>query len=98
MNQSAQPCDPEYDFGLRRRQHRAWITWGDVGSRLIKSQPESLGAFPCLVCLSIAVQKFMKKHPQVDRELSLIKDCVTKEDLQAQEEAPIVAQPIRDKI
>ena len=42
--------------------------------------------------------KFLKKHPEIDRELSLIKDCVTKEDLQAQEEAPIVAQPIRDKI
>ena len=38
--------------------------------------------------------KFLKKHPEVNRELSLIKDCVTKEDLQAQEEAPIVAQPI----
>ena len=38
--------------------------------------------------------KFLKKHPEVDRELSLIKDCVTKEYLQAQEEAPIVAQPI----
>ena len=34
----------------------------------------------------------------MDRELSLIKDCVTKEDLQAQEEAPIVAESIRDKI
>ena len=42
--------------------------------------------------------KFLKKHPEVDRELSLIKDCVTKEDLQAQEEASIVAQPIRDNI
>ena len=42
--------------------------------------------------------KFLKKHPGVDRELSLIKACVTKEDLQAQEEAPIVAQPIRDKM
>ena len=42
--------------------------------------------------------KFLKKHPEIDRELSLIKDCVTKEDLQAEEEAPIVAQPIRDKI
>ena len=38
--------------------------------------------------------KLLKKHPEIDRELSLIKDCVTKEDLQAQEEAPIVAQPI----
>ena len=42
--------------------------------------------------------KFLTKHPEVDRQLSLIKDCVTKEDLQAQEEAPIVAQLIRDKI
>ena len=42
--------------------------------------------------------KFLKKHPDIDRELSLIKDCVTKEDLQAQEEAPIVAESIRDKI
>ena len=42
--------------------------------------------------------KFLKKHPEYDRELSLIKDCVTKEDLQAQEEAPIVAECIRDKI
>ena len=41
---------------------------------------------------------FLKKHPEIDRELSLIKDCVTKEDLQAQEEAQTVAQPIRDKI
>ena len=38
--------------------------------------------------------KFLKKHPEVDSELSLIKDFVTKEDLQAQEEAPIVARPI----
>ena len=38
--------------------------------------------------------KFLKKHPEIDRELSLIKDCVTKEDLQAQEEAPIVADSI----
>ena len=36
--------------------------------------------------------------PEIDRELSLIKDCVTKEDLQAQEETPIVAESIRDKI
>ena len=42
--------------------------------------------------------KFLKKHPEIDRELLLIKDCVTKEDLQAQEEAPIVAESIRDKI
>ena len=42
--------------------------------------------------------KFLKKHPEIDKELSLIKDCVTKEDLQAQEEAPIVAESIRDKI
>ena len=42
--------------------------------------------------------KFLKKNPEVDRELSLIKDCVTKEELKAQEEAPIVAQPIPDKI
>ena len=42
--------------------------------------------------------KFLKKHPEVDGVLSLIKDCVTKEDLQAQEEAPIVARPTRDKI
>ena len=42
--------------------------------------------------------KFRKKQPEVDRELSLIEDCPTKEDLQAQEEAPILAQPIRDKI
>ena len=42
--------------------------------------------------------KFLKNHPEIDRELSLIKDCVTKEDLQAPEEAPIVAQPIPDKI
>ena len=42
--------------------------------------------------------KFLQKHPEVDREPSLIKDCVTKEDLQAQEDAPIVAQPIPDKI
>ena len=42
--------------------------------------------------------KFLKKHPEIDRELSLIKDCVTKEDLQAQEEAPIVAESIGDKI
>ena len=42
--------------------------------------------------------KFLKKHPEVDRKLSLIKDCVSKEDLQAQEEVPIVARPIRDKI
>ena len=42
--------------------------------------------------------KFLKKHPEIDRELSLIKDCVTKEDLQAQEKAPIVAESIRDKI
>ena len=42
--------------------------------------------------------KFLKKHPEVERELSLIKDCVTKEELQAQEEDPIVAQPIEDKI
>ena len=42
--------------------------------------------------------KFLKKHPEINRELSLIKDCVTKEDLQAQEEAPIVAESIRDKI
>ena len=40
--------------------------------------------------------KFLKKHPEFDRELSLIKDCVTKEDLQAQEEAPSLAQPIRE--
>ena len=33
--------------------------------------------------------RFLKKHPEIDKELSLIKDCVTKEDLQAQEEAPI---------
>ena len=42
--------------------------------------------------------RFLKKHPDIDPELSLIKYCVTKEDLKAQEEAPIVAQPIRDKI
>ena len=42
--------------------------------------------------------KFLKKHPEIDRELSLIKDCVTREDLQAQEEAPIAAESIRDKI
>ena len=36
--------------------------------------------------------KFLKKHPEVDREPSLIKDCVTKEYLQAPEEAPIVAR------
>ena len=42
--------------------------------------------------------KFLKKHPGVDREFSLIKDCVTKEDLQAQEEGITVAQPLRDKI
>ena len=42
--------------------------------------------------------KFLKKHPEIDRELSLIKDCVTKEDLKAEEEAPIVAESIRDKI
>ena len=42
--------------------------------------------------------KFLKKHPEIDHELSLIKDCVTKEDLQAQEEAPIMAEFIRDKI
>ena len=42
--------------------------------------------------------KFLKKNPEVDRELSLIRDCVTKEDLQAQEEAPMVAKPIGDKI
>ena len=40
----------------------------------------------------------LKKHPEIDKELSLIKDCVTKEDLQAQEEAPIVASSIPDKI
>ena len=42
--------------------------------------------------------KFLKKHPEIDKQLSLIKDCVTKEDLQAQEEAPIVASSISDKI
>ena len=42
--------------------------------------------------------KFLKKHAEIDKELSLIKDCVTKEDLQAQEEAPIVASSIQDKI
>ena len=41
---------------------------------------------------------FLKKHPEIDCELSLIKDCVTKEDLRAQEEAPIVASSIPDKI
>ena len=25
--------------------------------------------------------KFLRNHPDVDRELSLLKDCVTKEDL-----------------
>ena len=30
--------------------------------------------------------KFLKRHPEVDRELSLMEDCVTKEDLQAQED------------
>ena len=38
--------------------------------------------------------KFLKKQPQLDGELSLIKDCVTKADLQAQEEASIVARTI----
>ena len=42
--------------------------------------------------------KSLKKHPEIDKELSLIKDCVTKEDLQAQEEAAIVASSIPDKI
>ena len=41
---------------------------------------------------------FLKKHAEVDPELSLINDCVTKEDLQAQEEAPITVRPIQDKI
>ena len=36
----------------------------------------------------------LKKHAEIDREVSLIRDGVTKEDLQAQEEAPIVAEPI----
>ena len=44
------------------------------------------------------VQQVPKVDPEVDRELSLIKDCVTKEDLQSQNEAPIVAGPIRDKL
>ena len=42
--------------------------------------------------------KFLNEHPEVDSELSLIKDGVTKEDLQPQQEAPNVARPIRDKI
>ena len=42
--------------------------------------------------------KFLKKRPENDKELSLIKDCVTKEDLQAPEEAPILASSISDKI
>ena len=41
--------------------------------------------------------KFLKKHPEVDRELSLLKDCFTEEDLQVQKEAAIVACPIRNK-
>ena len=41
---------------------------------------------------------FLKKHPEVDRELPLIRDHVTKEDVQAEKEASIVARPIRDKI
>ena len=55
IDEHTSSSDPEYVFGLRGRQHHAWITWGDVGSRLIRSQPESLGAFPCLVCVSIPV-------------------------------------------
>ena len=42
--------------------------------------------------------KFLKRQPALERELSLIKDCVTKKDLQAQEKAPIAARTIRDKI
>ena len=38
--------------------------------------------------------KILKEHPEVDRDLSLTRDCVTKQELQAQEEVSIVAQSI----
>ena len=42
--------------------------------------------------------RLLKEHSEVDCELSLINNCVKKEDLQAEEAAPIVAGRIRDKI
>ena len=42
--------------------------------------------------------KILKEQREADNQLSLIKDCVTKRDLQAQEEARIVARPIRNNV
>ena len=40
---------------------------------------------------------FMKEHADLDGGQSLLKDCVTKKDYQAQEEVPMVAPPLPNK-
>ena len=83
-------------FDYKKDARKKWYIlcrWKGYSREQDKPQPVSSFIHWC----TDSFIRFLKKHADLDGELSGLKDCVTKKDLQVQEEVPMVARTIPNK-